>query len=202
MNIFHTDSDPTVAAKNLDDVRVNKMIIESAALMANAIAFHGGAPSDLPISVASGEPYKTKAWQNHPSCLWTKANSANYEWLLEHTKELINQLRNRKGTIHSMIKNMPILSRGVLFLPSGRLTQFANCTPYKQTGDVITAYRMTMAYKWEHDARIPLWTNASAPLWYDQGLIDLAKNEPCEFPWTGQRLSRSKRTEGWLTNKI
>lgn len=202
MNIFVTDIDPKISAINLDDSRCNKMIIESASLLANAISYYGGEPKDLPISKKSGLPFKTKAWQNHPTCLWVKQSSANYIWLFEHLKSLIDELKFRKGTIHSMVNNLLILEKGVNFLPQGSLTSFVNCTPYKQISATIDAYKITMVYKWQHDNKEPTWTKRGHPIWYTPELIEKAKSIQGEFPWTGLRQSRSKRTQGWLTNKI
>lgn len=193
MNIFSTDFDPKVSAQNLDDLRVNKMIIESASLLANAIAFYGGSDADLPISKMSGKPFKTKAWQNHPSCIWVKANRSNYEWLLEHTTALIQEIKVRRDTDHSMTSNIKILNQGMFFLPPGPLAPFANCTPYKQIQDPVLAYRMAMVYKWEHDAKAPAWSNTNKPDWYNSELIQTTSMSIGEFEWTGIRLSRSKR---------
>lgn len=202
MNIFHTSACPVTSAQNLDDIRVNKMIIESASLLANAIAHHGGGAVDLPISKGSGQPFKTKAWQNHPSCLWVKESRANYLWLLEHTIALINELYFRKNTVHSMSTNIATLTKGASFIPDKSLTKFANCTPYKQIDDVVKAYQMTMAYKWEHDAKTPVWTKRNQPTWYTTDLVDETKLTKGEFEWTGLRLSRAKRQNGWTTNAI
>ena len=202
MNIFATDIDPTISAINLDDIRLNKMILESAALLANAISFHGGADSDLPLTKDKGTPFKTKAWQNHPACVWVKQSDANYNWLFNHLVSLIDEMQYRRGTIHSMSKNIQIISDGVKFLPHAPLTPFVNCTPYKQIPDVIKAYKMTMIYKWEHDAKEPKWTARSAPSWYNSSSIDEVKSANGEFEWTGLRLARSKRSSGWLTNEI
>lgn len=193
MNIFSTDKDPIKSAINLDDIRVNKMIIESAALLANAIKFHGGTDVDLPIAKTSGLPFKTKAWQNHPSCVWVKENKSNYMWLTNHMESLIDEMLYRKQTTHSMSDNLLKIKQGVKFLPDGELTNFANCTPYKQENNVVAAYRMTMAYKWEHDARKPVWTNRVAPDWYNHDLIELVKSTNGEFLWTGVRSSASER---------
>lgn len=202
MNIFSTDPNPIYSARNLDDVRCNKMIIESAALLANAIAFYGGKDSDLPIAKTSGKPFKTKAWQNHPSCLWVKESRSNYEWLLNHMIALIDEMQFRKTTVHSMTSNIDIFKRGIGFIPAGELTPFANCTPYKNITDTVDAYRMTMVYKWEHDGVVPKWTKRDIPDWYNQSSIQVTKNTIGEFPWTGLRQSRSKRVTGWLTNEI
>jgi hypothetical protein len=202
MNIFATDIDPKVSAIALDTSRVNKMIIESASLLANAISHYGGTSQDLPISKGTGQPFKTKAWQNHPACLWVKESRTNYEWLYDHMVALIDELKFRKSTVHSMTANLQILKNGANFVPPGPLTPFANCTPYKQIDDPIRAYQMTMVYKWEHDGKIPLWDKRGQPTWYTKDLVDLTKSTDGEFPWTGLRLSRTKRTSGWLTNAI
>lgn len=202
MNIFSTDSSPVLSAIHLDDVRVNKMILESAALLANAMAHYGAPESELPIAKTSGKPFKTKAWQNHPSCLWVKQSSENYLWLLVHLATLIAELEYRKGTIHSMRNNLKRLQDGIKYMPPGPLTPFANCTPYKSISDPIEAYRLCMVYKWEHDGKLPKWTNRNQPDWYSPEYIDKARSTDCDFPWTGLRQPRSKREAGWLTNKI
>ena len=202
MNIFSTDIDPIISALNLDDLRCNKMIIESAALLANAIAFHGGQEKDLPIAKTSGMPFKTKAWQNHPSCLWVKESRQNYEWLYAHMCALINEIKFRKNTIHSMTSNLVILNDGAQFIPTKSQTGFANCTPYKNIEDTILAYKMTLVYKWEHDGVLPKWTKRNKPDWYNEDLLITTKNTNGEFPWTGLRQVRSQRTNGWLTNEI
>ena len=202
MNIFSTDTSPVVSARNLDDIRVNKMILESAALLANAMSFHGAPRDALPIAKTSGQPFKTTAWQNHPSCLWTKQSSGNYEWLLVHAISLMEEMFERKGTIHSMKNNLQRLQDGAKFITPGPLTPFVNCTPYKSISDSIEAYRLCMVYKWEHDGKEPKWTNVGKPSWYSPEYIAKASSTECEFPWTGLRLSRLKREAGWLTNKI
>lgn len=202
MNIFSTDISYIQSALNLDDLRLNKMIIESASLLANAMAFYGAPESELPIAKTSGKPFKTKAWQNHPSCLWVKESRENYKWLLLHLASMTAELEYRKGTRHSMIDNLKRLQDGMNYIPLGPLTPFANCTPYKTVSDPIEAYRLCMVYKWEHDGKIPTWTKRTKPDWYSPEYIDRARSTECEFPWTGLRQVRIKREAGWLTDKI
>lgn len=194
MNIFSTDINPVQSAMNLDDVRVNKMILESAALLANAMSAGGAPRAVLPIAKTSGQPFKTNAWQNHPSCLWVKASDQNYNWLLLHAIALMEQMHERKGTIHSMINNIPRLQDGIQYITPGPLTPFTNCTPYKTVSDSIEAYRLCMVYKWEHDGRAPTWTNFAKPDWYSPELIDKARTTNSEVLWTGLRQALSKRT--------
>lgn len=195
MNIFYIDVSPIESARLLDDLRVNKMIIESAALLANAIAYHGGSPSDLPIAKSTGKPFKTTAWQNHPCCIWVKQSSGNYYWLMLHLEALIDELKHRKGTVHSMTSNLKTLWDGLQFIPPGPMTPPANCTPYKQISDSIKAYRITMAYKWEHDGKAPKWTNRGQPSWYTSRLVSEAQSTPGEMAWTGLRKPLKKRVK-------
>jgi hypothetical protein len=167
MNIFVTHPDPTVSAQNLDDLRVNKMILESASLMANAMAYHGAPIAALPVN-AAGQPYRTVGWQQHPCCLWVKQSKSNYLWLSEHLSELIAEKHRRTGRAHSMVQNHPRLILGMNFIPPGPCTDFVNCTPYKMIPDVIQAYRMTMIDKWKADIRAPKWTGTECPSWARQ----------------------------------
>lgn len=164
MNIFVTDPDPIKSAINLDALRVNKMIIESAALLANAMAHYGAKVQDLPIAISTGQPYKTTAWQNHPCCLWVKASKSNYLWLLSHMHALIDVKQIHTGVLHSAYANIPRLHRGANLIPDGPLTEFVNCTPYKSMGDVIMAYKITLSEKWRNDKRPPKWLHK--PDWF------------------------------------
>lgn len=166
------------------------------------MAFHGAPESTLPIAKTSGKPFKTNAWQNHPSCLWVKKSKDNYIWLLVHLASLTAEMEYRKGTRHSMTNNLKRLQNGAEFIPPGPLTPFHNCTPYKTIENPIEAYKLCMVYKWEHDGKVPKWTKRCQPDWYSQETIEKAKSTECEFPWTGLRQSRTKREAGWLTDKI
>lgn len=188
MNIFVTDESPFVSAGNLDTLRVNKMIIESSSLLANAMAHHGAKPEELPYAMSSGKPYKTTAWQNHPCCIWTKTNKSNYLWLLSHLHALVGCYFERTGKMHYTETNYPILAAGADFIPDGPLTAFVNCTPYKSTGDVIMAYKMTMAHKWTHDFKEPEWVQK--PAWLTDEFIALASITPCDVGWTFKRKQR------------
>jgi len=48
MNIFVLDEDPAQAARYLDDVRLPKMCVESAQMMASALRRHGATDEQMP----------------------------------------------------------------------------------------------------------------------------------------------------------
>ena len=48
MNIFATDENPIIAARNLCDKHINKMIVESAQMLANGFSLERLAQDDVP----------------------------------------------------------------------------------------------------------------------------------------------------------
>ena len=86
MNIFVVNDDPKVAAQNLCDKHVVKMILESAQMLCSAFK--------------NGEaPYK-RSYYNHPCTKWARESQVNYEWLLTHAYELCEEYLLRYGKIH------------------------------------------------------------------------------------------------------
>lgn len=155
MNIFVTSDDPAECARNLDNKRVVKMILESAQMLSTAMNLSG----------AKG-PYKS-THVNHPCTVWARASSANYYWLLTHFRALCDEYSHRYGKIHKCNDYYPELSLGGQAIPAGDLTPFANCSKFKDI-ETKLAYRLTMISKWttdEENKRPPKWTNCSPPDW-------------------------------------
>lgn len=145
MNIFVSFSDPTLSAKYLDDKRVIKMILESAQLLSTAITVHGGKG-----------PYKV-THKNHPCSIWCRETKANYDWLYEHFIALSQEYFDRYGKVHKCLSVSSELKQGRELVPDGTLTQFPNCTIFKEESDVHLAYRTYLNYKWDIDKRKPTW---------------------------------------------
>lgn len=154
MNIFYTDKDPSKCARNLDDKRVNKMIVESCQMLSTALVFYGVEHEFL---------YKP-CYVNHPCSKWVRESVANFAWLSEHTEALIVEFGKRFGNYHNSEVTWRVCSNNHYHLPKGRLTPHPNCTPYKDERDTILAYRKTMIDKWNNDIN-PKWTNSKRPSW-------------------------------------
>ena len=167
VNIFATDRDPAKSAQALDDLRLNKMILESVQMLAVALAEHGCPMSELPLK-KDGTPFKAKGWGSHPCTVWAKYSVENYRWLVAHTHELIMEKFRRTGKLHSMNRNMPRLHSGAQYMPLAGPLEFANSSLFKDNRDVIQAYKETMIVKWTNDKRPPRWTNSDAPDWAPQ----------------------------------
>lgn len=175
MNIFVTDPDPEVSAKNLDDVRLNKMILESCQMLAYALAANGCPELELPYTKA-GKPYKVNGpHKNHPCSIWAGRTRANYQWLLEHFIALCREKFRRTGKPHASYSNLLRLIEADKYIPEGPLEQFQNSSLYKSQ-EPISAYKKTMCDKWDQDKleaktnphkKPPTWTNAQKPDWYN-----------------------------------
>jgi hypothetical protein len=154
MNIFVTNPNPKVCAEALDDLRLNKMILETAQLLSTAIRFHGHI-GDL--------AYKS-THVNHPCSMWARETVSNYAWLLGHFYALCQERFERTGKTHKSERLALTFEHSRHLLPSGSLTPFVNCTPYKDDG-VFDAYKLTLVDKWKNDKRPPKWTNTTKPSW-------------------------------------
>lgn len=154
MNIFVISDDPVECAQALDDLRLNKMIIETAQLLSTALHVCGYTGSLI---------YK-KTHINHPCSIWTRQASANYDWLYDYFLALLAEryFRCTKGHRSADIANELNVERHRI--PSGELTPFANCSLHKNL-PIFDAYKQTMRDKWATDKRPAKWTRRGKPSW-------------------------------------
>jgi hypothetical protein len=141
MNIFVLDEDPVKSAQAMDCVRVPKMIVESAQMMASALRRWGATDEQMPLTKA-GRPY-LGGYKNHPCTIWAGDTFSNFDWLCRHAVGLLIEYQNRFGKRHAcsgpivhMISNTPNN------IPDGELTVFAQAMPdeFKQE-NAVKAYR-------------------------------------------------------------
>ena len=87
MNIFAIEADAygnidwVASAKSQDNYRVVKMILESVQMLCTAINLQ---------HEEQVTPYKN-AHPKHPSTLWVRESSANFELLVEHTLAMLDE---------------------------------------------------------------------------------------------------------------
>lgn len=92
MNIFCTDNDPILAARDLCDKHLrSKMIIESGIMLAHAfpqeVLNHPSTPR-----TKTGKPRKSgKGYYNHQCSVWVRESRANFMWLVEHALEMFSE---------------------------------------------------------------------------------------------------------------
>jgi len=121
MNIFYIHENPVIAAKAMTNKHVVKMILESAQLLCTAHRVLDG----VQIIVKSKNGHNLKKWQhnnkyydellyksthvNHPSAIWVRESSKNYNWLYQHFIALGNEYKNRYGKTHKSIAELRFL---------------------------------------------------------------------------------------------
>lgn len=161
MNIFAFSPDPWECALWLDDVRKNKMILETAQLLSSAVAIND--PS------WASKVYKP-THLGHPCAKWAMASRNNYLWLVHY----FDCLRSQFGPHKSYDTNNHILMNfGHLgWFPSEEQTPFPNCAAnadlgisFKHVPDVHEAYRLYINKRWKRDTIHLSWLKGEEPLW-------------------------------------
>ena len=89
MNIFITSFDSKEAASHLDDLRLNKMILETAQLLSSAYRHLFG----------DGELLYKDTHFNRPCAIWARKGTDNYSWLVQYFDDLAKEKIRRDATI-------------------------------------------------------------------------------------------------------
>lgn len=154
MNIFVTDADPAIAAANLCNKHVVKMVTETAQLLATC----------YPPGVIR---YR-HTHVNHPCAVWTRASLSNFRWLLAHGLWIAEEYAVRYGRDHASAEVIESCLDRDPAIPDVGLTPFARAIkePWKvQTASlpVVEAYRVfylgdkARFARWMPRARPPAW---------------------------------------------
>lgn len=175
VNIFYIHTDPIIAAQQMVDRHVVKMILETAQLLSTAHRVLDGRM----VVVPNENGRKMKRWVlsddretklyvathiNHPSAIWCRETSANYQWLYWHFVALLDEYTHRYGKIHKCDSMKNVLSE----LPKSiKHSGFTQPTPamdeqYVVPGDSIASYMKYYKYGKKH---LHAWTKRSPPEW-------------------------------------
>lgn len=177
MNIFVVNSDPVIAAQELCDKHVVKMILETAQLLSTAVRVTNGNVSVIPELVEkTANQNKTQLYKiahlNHPCTIWARETKANFNWLKSHGIAMVQEYYSRYGKDHA---SFPIiLSAMDDSIPDGELTPHPLCMPdcYKVPGDPVKSYQN---YYIGDKARFAVWTNRRMPTWFTEGILNKKK---------------------------
>ena len=144
MNIFVLDSNPLKAAAAMDCVRVPKMVVESAQMMASALRRWGATDEQMPVAKTSGKPYRG-GYKHHPCTRWAGDTFGNFSWLTDHAMALCVEYTSRFGKKHACddaICHMWVLSTKMDIDRDMSTTPFAQAMPDKfKQEDAVQAYR-------------------------------------------------------------
>lgn len=163
MNIFFLHSNPKIAAQDYCDKHCSKMILEIAQQFCANFWLQ-----NIPA------PYKL-THQNHPSTVWSRLSSANFEWLIEHAIELCAEKTKRFGRSHKSeeVIEWVVDNYSRLEFPRSDLTKFAIaisensiCRQDKRFNedDPVLCYRLY--YKLDK-FNIATWNYSKCPEWWD-----------------------------------
>lgn len=156
MNIFIVSSCPIENSLILDDLRNNKMILETAQLLSSAYRALWGDVDGL---------YKT-THINHPCSIWARSKVANFKWLYKYFVELHKEFKFRKPRKDhlSFTKLNTIFKKKADTIVDDDIVFNFNCTDYKHL-PVFLAYKRQLTEKWNNDIKRPTWTNRGCPDW-------------------------------------
>ena len=160
MNVFFLDADPVTAAQQQCDKHVVKMILETAQLLSTAHRVLDGDER------ADNNGLYKATHKNHPSAVWARDNSSNYEWLWQHMSALMKEYTARYGKTHATER----LTHSLWELPRNithdDFTPPPQCMPDQYKGDcTVSAYR---DYYLGEKMAIAKWAHSEVPTWVTQ----------------------------------
>ena len=153
MNIFYTDRDPVVCARDHCDKHCVKMILEYGQLLSTAHHELGSATEQM---------YKS-THKNHPSAVWARSSSTHYQWLYRLLEALSQEYTNRYGKVHrTWLKLSTALRESPRGIPNTDLVDPPQCMPdqYK-CEDTVKAYRDYVRL----DKEFAVWKYTKTPKW-------------------------------------
>lgn len=166
MNIFVVDRDPYVAAQNLCDAHVVKMILESAQMLSTYLKWNG-------VELAEGCPKPTHI--NHPCNRWLREHHTHPNWLYIHLNGLLDEYEFRYNKEHSYKKLKQFYRDNIShtwYVPA----YFSLAMPDEfKTNDPVDSYRDYYVSKYYTMKRTMKWTNREVPKWFTEGLTDEKK---------------------------
>ena len=160
MNIFYVHSNPLIAAQNLCDKHVVKMVLESTQILSSVLHRYG---------MGNIAPYKP-THMNHPCVLWAGDSSSHWRWLLSHAEALSEEYTYRYEKIHkcdAYIKDMKELTSKIPFETAG-FSPPPQCMPEQyKSEDTVQAY---MKYYLGEKSSFAVWNNKrTEPAWFYKG---------------------------------
>ena len=158
MNIFATSECPVQSAQEHNSVHVVKMAVEICQLLSTAHHEIDG------VQVGYKPTHK-----NHPSAIWVRKCSGNYQWAYEHFKALLDEYTFRTGKVHKSSELLVSLAKQPSKIEIGEKTAFAMAMPdeHKKLG----IFDPTKAYQSYLNSKFQEW---------------LARPKPMKVEWTGR----------------
>jgi len=175
MNIFCTNADPIIAARELCDQHCrSKMQIESAILLQHC--FSNDVLRDAPLTKKGAVRKSGKGYYNHPCSVWVRESKANFEWLCAHALEMFSERDYRwpQSALHftkTFIEWCRDNIGRVQHCKGTRLTPFAVAIkPQARCREGKGFDQMSVIEKYQQYIRLDkpfaTWTKRLRPAWY------------------------------------
>lgn len=173
MNIFVSDSDPVISARNLDDKRVKHMPKECFEMLSMAY-FKRTNLCIAPFIIWDVEPRgqnreKFNELLYHKCTNWVASKRENFVWLWNHAIALLNEHEYRTGHTHYLYSLFTSL---IQYIPDCNILpkSFVKATSFGDDNNVFNAYKEALNYKWfvTDEIKPVVWTKRGKPSWARQ----------------------------------
>jgi len=162
MQIFILDKNIKKCARMHDDKRLNKAILESSQMLANAFSLKDlkSAPKTIKGT------FRKHSFLHHPCSKWVLESRKNFEWLLYLELELLEEYRFRFEKRHFIGDFILWITFNLdkIDLPNKKLTPFAQAMPekYKNKNPILAYHNYYLEEKLNKNNK---WTSRSIPKW-------------------------------------
>lgn len=170
MNIFLVSSSVNVCAESLDNLRLNKMILETGQMLCTAYRYwapkYGKSPTFDGI-------YK-ETHVNHPCNVWLRIAPVNFIWGCDLLHALYREKIIRTNVAHKTFSKLKqpledLLKAMALGFPellmyNEKDIQFSFDCSNQNVGDVFTNYKHCLIKKWNDDLSVGRQPKFSSPI--------------------------------------
>jgi hypothetical protein len=161
MNIFYLSECPVEAARSMCDKHIVKMVLESAQILCTT---HHECPTDA----ERPERFYRKTHVNHPSTIWVRETTGNYEWICLHALALCEEYTHRYGKVHASQSLIEWASDNIPDIPDGEITKMPQCMPDEfKTDCSVQAYRKYYNVDKRNSFKC-VWTKREEPNWWKE----------------------------------
>lgn len=171
MNIFFVDNNPEIAAESLIDIHVNKMIVETAQLLANCYSLK---ELEYAPRTQTGN-IRGYSHINHPCTKWVKESSANFTWLVLHGLKLCREKIYRTDKEHFTYtfidwcsQNPPMLPSLCLTTPALAFNQYPEFQDYSNPVESYRKYYVNCKRIDKNGKKIDIYTRRARPTWFPE----------------------------------
>lgn len=179
VNIFFTDWDPVVAARDSCDSYVIKIPVEVATMLSAVhwrTGYNGPVCSGMPLKLDGAlvmpaiGPYRDSRVIKSSSEIykWLTKSQGNYNYAIGYGLELVREYTRRYGKLHSSEGALLWLKDNIPCIPDGAMTEdIALAMPkmYKNRYNPTHSYKL---YLFHEKFGVLKWNRGQMPGWYKQ----------------------------------